>query len=103
MAKTFTKFVCQQCGAESPQWFGRCPNCQKWNTLVEMKEKVPTSPRQRAGKEGERVAELVSLDKIKSRPSFFKPLLGLLVRPEVQFFTFLVKNHLSRLKFGPKD
>ena len=35
MPKTRITFVCQQCGAESPKWSGRCPNCQEWNTLVE--------------------------------------------------------------------
>ncbi len=64
MVKTFTKFVCQQCGAESPQWFGRCPNCQKWNTLVETQERVKMTKRQR-GREEKREIELVSLDKIK--------------------------------------
>lgn len=38
MAKTRTKFVCQQCGAESPKWMGRCPECGEWNTLVETTE-----------------------------------------------------------------
>jgi len=31
-----TVFVCQQCGKESLKWLGRCPECQEWNTLVEM-------------------------------------------------------------------
>ncbi|GAB2695609.1 DNA repair protein RadA [Paenibacillus thermoaerophilus] len=35
MAKTKTKFVCQECGYDSPKWFGRCPGCQAWNTMVE--------------------------------------------------------------------
>ncbi|MDH7481153.1 MAG: DNA repair protein RadA [Armatimonadota bacterium] len=35
MAKTQTKYVCQQCGYESPKWLGRCPDCNEWNTLVE--------------------------------------------------------------------
>lgn len=35
MAKTKTKFVCQECGYESMKWMGRCPGCQNWNTLVE--------------------------------------------------------------------
>ena len=30
-----TIFVCQQCGRESLQWLGRCPNCQQWNSFVE--------------------------------------------------------------------
>ena len=35
MAKIKTKFVCQDCGYESPKWMGKCPGCGKWNTLVE--------------------------------------------------------------------
>ncbi len=35
MPKTRTKFVCQQCGYETPRWVGRCPECDQWNTLVE--------------------------------------------------------------------
>jgi DNA repair protein RadA/Sms len=29
------KFVCQECGTESSKWFGRCPGCEAWNSLVE--------------------------------------------------------------------
>jgi len=35
MAKALTKFVCQQCGMESPKWLGRCSECGEWNSLVE--------------------------------------------------------------------
>ena len=28
-------FICQQCGNESARWFGRCPQCDAWNSLVE--------------------------------------------------------------------
>ena len=35
MAKQKTKYTCQECGAESVKWLGRCPSCGKWNTLVE--------------------------------------------------------------------
>lgn len=28
-------FACQECGYTSPKWIGRCPDCGKWNTLVE--------------------------------------------------------------------
>lgn len=30
-----TVFTCQQCGAESPKWVGRCPGCGEWNSMVE--------------------------------------------------------------------
>ena len=30
-----TTFVCQNCGAVSPRWAGKCPSCGEWNTLIE--------------------------------------------------------------------
>lgn len=35
MPKTRTAFVCQNCGAESPKWIGRCPSCKEWNSYQE--------------------------------------------------------------------
>lgn len=35
MAKFRTKYVCQNCGVESPKWMGRCPSCEAWNTYIE--------------------------------------------------------------------
>ena len=35
MSKTKTVFVCQNCGAESAKWIGRCPSCKEWNTYHE--------------------------------------------------------------------
>jgi DNA repair protein RadA/Sms len=33
--KTKTIYACQECGAQSQKWLGRCPECQAWNSLVE--------------------------------------------------------------------
>ena len=35
MAKRSSVYVCQQCGAQSAKWLGRCPECGEWNSLVE--------------------------------------------------------------------
>ncbi len=35
MAKSKSVFVCNNCGAESPKWIGKCPSCGQWNTYVE--------------------------------------------------------------------
>ena len=35
MAKAKLQFICQNCGAVSPRWQGRCEACGEWNTLVE--------------------------------------------------------------------
>jgi len=33
--KAATVFACTECGAQSPKWLGRCPDCNGWNTLAE--------------------------------------------------------------------
>ena len=33
--KTKTLFVCQNCGAQSSKWQGRCSSCDSWNSLIE--------------------------------------------------------------------
>ena len=35
MAKVKTVFFCNNCGAESAKWMGKCSQCGEWNTLVE--------------------------------------------------------------------
>lgn len=35
MASSKPVYVCNDCGASSPRWMGRCPSCGSWNTLVE--------------------------------------------------------------------
>jgi DNA repair protein RadA/Sms len=35
MAKTRSLYVCNQCGGEFPQYYGRCPACKEWNSLIE--------------------------------------------------------------------
>ncbi|NOY85723.1 MAG: DNA repair protein RadA [Deltaproteobacteria bacterium] len=35
MAAPKTIFACQECGATSPKWFGRCPDCGTWGSVAE--------------------------------------------------------------------
>ena len=35
MAKQKSVFYCQNCGTQSSNWIGKCPNCSQWNTFVE--------------------------------------------------------------------
>ena len=35
MARTRANFVCQNCGAVTNRWQGRCESCGEWNTIVE--------------------------------------------------------------------
>jgi len=48
MPKPASRFVCQQCGHESPKWLGRCPECGEWNSLVE--EVIAPTTKRAAGK-----------------------------------------------------
>ena len=43
LAKTKTRYVCQNCEYISPRYLGRCPNCGSWNSLVEEIEKKESS------------------------------------------------------------
>lgn len=47
MVKTKTVYVCSHCGADSPKWLGKCPNCGEWNTYVEevVAKEVPSAKR----------------------------------------------------------
>ncbi|HSL19953.1 MAG TPA: DNA repair protein RadA [Vicinamibacterales bacterium] len=47
-----TVFVCQECGAQSQKWLGRCPDCGAWNSLVEER----TAPAAEAGAAAARYA-----------------------------------------------
>lgn len=43
MPKIKTFYQCQLCGYTTPKWFGKCPDCGEWNTLIEeRKETVST-------------------------------------------------------------
>lgn len=35
--KSKVSFVCQECGYDSPQFLGKCPECGEWNTLKEIR------------------------------------------------------------------
>jgi DNA repair protein RadA/Sms len=43
MPKSRTIYVCNECGCESPQWFGRCPACGTYNSLEEQVSNQPIS------------------------------------------------------------
>jgi len=38
MAKKKTLFECQSCGFQSPRWMGKCPSCQAWDSMIELKK-----------------------------------------------------------------
>jgi len=46
MAKTRTKYVCSNCGRQSPRHMGRCPQCGEYNTMNEVVEEVRKAAKQ---------------------------------------------------------
>ncbi len=62
MAKERRQFVCQECGYISLKWLGKCPECQKWNSLTEEIEIETSSPAHRTiatpSRQPEAIAEI---------------------------------------------
>jgi len=50
MARARSQFVCQNCGAVTQRWQGRCDSCGEWNTIVE--ESTDATPLPGGGKTG---------------------------------------------------
>ncbi len=48
MPRANVSFICQQCGASSPKWAGKCDECNAWNTLVEERQEILSRPGKRA-------------------------------------------------------
>ncbi len=36
MKKSTINYVCQECGYDTPQWLGKCPECGAWNSFKEI-------------------------------------------------------------------
>jgi DNA repair protein RadA/Sms len=66
VAKSSSRFVCQQCGSVSARWAGKCDNCGAWNSIIE--EAAPDSvPKGLSGKSGRRI-DLVGLQGAAAPP-----------------------------------
>ena len=66
MAKVKTSFFCQNCGAESPKWVGKCGACGEWNTYVEeVIQKTPKSATPFSSSSSQRAAKPHRLNEIE--------------------------------------
>jgi DNA repair protein RadA/Sms len=45
MARNKSAYTCDACGASLPKWSGQCPECENWNTLVEVAGGFDPRPR----------------------------------------------------------
>ena len=50
-------FVCQECGAQSPKWMGKCIECGAWNSFVEERPAFADESGASAGKAANRYAQ----------------------------------------------
>ena len=67
MAKTKTVYTCQNCGATSPKWVGKCSSCGEWNTYVEeivSKNPAPTDWQTASGPAKKTTARPVNINEI---------------------------------------
>ena len=62
--KLKTVYVCSNCGADSPKWIGKCPNCGEWNTYVE--ENISVKSGKAASRQDNRNVSPVKISDIKS-------------------------------------
>lgn len=65
MAKSKSKFVCQNCGYVSPKYLGRCPNCGSWNQMVEEVEHVESSKATPSRRTSDLESKPVKLDQVE--------------------------------------
>ena len=64
MAKKRTSWICQQCGAASPAFLGRCPVCGEWNTMVETLDASPDKQARARVARIDAASRLTPLDRI---------------------------------------
>lgn len=59
-------WFCNNCGADSPRWVGRCPSCGEWNSMIEEKmssKMIKTNSSRRQTKtEPQKLSEIKTLD-----------------------------------------
>ena len=66
MAKRRAVYFCSACGFESPQWLGRCPQCEAWNSFDERPFNVAARPSRSASLRGVQTAAPIALHEIGS-------------------------------------
>ncbi|MBC8338510.1 MAG: DNA repair protein RadA [Rhodospirillales bacterium] len=54
MARKAVNYVCQECGASSTKWSGRCEGCGQWNTLAE-EAALEATPKGLGAKKGRKI------------------------------------------------
>jgi DNA repair protein RadA/Sms len=66
MARAKTLYACSACGAQSPQWVGRCADCGAWNTLAEVAAMPGPAAGRFAGYAGDRDVTVMPLTAVQA-------------------------------------
>ncbi|MCY3833247.1 MAG: DNA repair protein RadA [Chloroflexi bacterium] len=76
MSKRRSSFICSNCGKRSPAFFGRCPQCREFDTMVDHIEKARESAgaRRRAGGDGSRGAARLTDIELSAEPRIPVPI-----------------------------
>lgn len=75
--KLRTSYVCQQCGNEYASWFGKCPNCGTWNSLVETVKEAPGAQKSISSRPGpaakpQKLSEVRHIEKNRLKSGFIE-------------------------------
>ena len=63
--KQKTLFLCDDCGYESPKWYGKCPSCGAWNTMKEFTVKPEVATRSVLPQASRTASRPVRMDQIE--------------------------------------
>ena len=73
MSSKLSTFICQNCGSETSQYFGKCQNCNSWNSIVEeIKSKSSKYPEIKKNSKKSILFNEISSKKISRFTSGFK-------------------------------
>ena len=72
MSSKFSTFICQNCGSETSQYFGRCVNCNEWNTIVEERKNTRSKTTNVNKSKNSKLFNEIEIDTVSRFTSGFK-------------------------------
>ena len=72
MSSKFSTFICQNCGSETSQYFGRCVSCNEWNTIIEESKSSKSKAKNIQNSKKSKNFDEIEIEKISRFTSGFK-------------------------------